>query len=168
MGLLFQTARLTVKEADLELSLSERSALHQRIPQILTPAVVENLPPYFHGIDSCHLAQQWLERMLAESRLFLVSSEDGTLMGLLFACVDNDNDAHIGYLLAQEFWGKGFASELLQGFISEVSNSENWSKLIGGVDQTNIASAKLLKKLGFVERPAEDNGVIFFEYQILS
>jgi RimJ/RimL family protein N-acetyltransferase len=168
MGLSFQTARLTVKEADLELSLSERSALHQRIPQILTPAVVENLPPYFHGIDSCHLAQQWLERMLAESRLFLVSSDDRTLMGLLFAYVDNDNDAHIGYLLAQEFWGKGFASELLQGFISEVSNSENWSKLIGGVDQTNIASAKLLKKLGFVERPAEDNGVIFFEYRILS
>lgn len=168
MGLSFQTARLTVKEADLELSLSERSALHQRIPQILTPAVVENLPPYFHGIDSCHLAQQWLEHMLAESRLFLVSSDDGTLMGLLFAYVDNDNDAHIGYLLAQEFWGKGFASELLQGFISEVSNSENWSKLIGGVDQTNIASAKLLKKLGFVERPAEDNGVIFFEYRILS
>lgn len=166
MGLSFQTARLTVKEADLELSLSERSALHQRIPQILTPAVVENLPPYFHGIDSCHLAQQWLERMLAESRLFLVSSDDRTLMGLLFAYVDNDNDAHIGYLLAQEFWGKGFASELLQGFISEVSNSENWSKLIGGVDQTNIASAKLLKKLGFVERPGEDNGVAFFEYRI--
>lgn len=166
MGLSFQTTRLSVEELDPSCPQSEHTTLYQRIPQILTPAVVENLPPYFHGIDSRELAQQWLERMLSESRLMLVRSQQGTLMGLLFAYVESEREAHIGYLLAEEFWGKGFASELLQGFITQATQSECWEKLIGGVERSNVASAKLLQKMGFTEQAGGGNGVVFFEYNI--
>ncbi|HCE2343325.1 TPA: GNAT family N-acetyltransferase [Vibrio parahaemolyticus] len=166
MAISFKSQRLTVVEITGGFALSEHSYLLERIPQILTSAVVENLPPYFHGIASSEQARIWLERMLLESRLLQVEAENHELIGFLFAYVESDNYAHIGYLLAEEYWGQGLASELLQGFIDEVVKSESWVKLIGGVDQSNTASAKLLKKLGSVEQPVNDGGVVFYEYMI--
>ncbi|EHH2475082.1 GNAT family N-acetyltransferase [Vibrio vulnificus] len=166
MVIAFESQRLTVVEVAGGLDLSKHSFLLERIPQILTPAVVENLPPYFHEIGSSEQARIWLERMLSESRLLQVETEEHDLIGFLFTYVENDESAHIGYLLAEEYWGRGLACELLQGFINEVKKSESWVKLIGGVDQSNTASAKLLKKLGFIEQPANDSGVVFYEYTI--
>ncbi|HCM0711506.1 TPA: GNAT family N-acetyltransferase [Vibrio parahaemolyticus] len=166
MAISFESQRLTVVEITEGFELSKHSCLLERIPQILTPAVVENLPPYFHEIGSSEQARIWLERMLLESRLLQVEAEGRELIGFLFAYVENDEYAYIGYLLAEEYWGRGLASELLQGFIHEVEKSESWLKLIGGVVQSSIASAKLLKKLGFIAQPTKDSGVVFYEYTI--
>ncbi|MCG9730878.1 GNAT family N-acetyltransferase [Shewanella sp. Isolate13] len=166
MTISFATQRLRVVEVSGELALTERSVLIQQIPNILTPLVVENLPPYFHGINSCELAGAWFDRMLLESRLLQVKSETDELIGFLFAYVENESDAHIGYILTEEYWGKGLASELLQSFIEEVAKIESWSKLVGGVETSNVASVNLLKKLGFVEQPVNESGVAFYEYTI--
>ena len=166
MTISFETQRLRVAEISGDLSLTERSVLIEEIPSILTPLVVENLPPYFHGITSCELARVWLDRMLSESRLLQVKSEAQELIGFLFAYVENESDAHIGYLLNEKYWGKGLASELLKSFIEEVVNTEPWLKLVGGVETSNVASANLLKKLGFIEQPINESGVSFYEYTI--
>lgn len=166
MAISFETQRLKVSEVTENLSDVDRLPLLSEIPRILTPSVVESLPPYFHGIDSEVLADGWLSRMLSESRLLLVTSAGDELIGFLFVYVENDNDAHIGYLLAEKFWGKGLASELLRGFIDVVSEKEVWLKLIGGVNPTNIVSAKVLKKLGFIEQVGDATDVVFFEYSI--
>ncbi|WP_394145705.1 GNAT family N-acetyltransferase [Vibrio atypicus] len=166
MAISFESQRLKVVEITEEFDLSKHSYLLERIPQILTPAVVENLPPCFDEIRSSEQAGIWLERMLLESRLLQVKAEGHDLIGFLFAYVENDEYARIGYLLAEEYWGWGLASELLQGFIHEVEKSESWLKLIGGVEQSNIASTKLLKKLGFIEQPSKESGVVFYEYTI--
>mgnify|MGYP000256463622 CR=1 FL=1 len=166
MTISFETERLRVVEVSGELSLTERSVLLEQIPDILTPLVVENLPPYFHGITSCELAGTWLDRMLSDSRLLQVKSQTHELIGFLFAYVENESNVHIGYLLSEEYWGQGLASELLRSFIEEVSKIEPWSKLIGGVETSNAASANLLKKLGFVGRPANESDVVFYEYMI--
>jgi len=166
MGMSYTTARMNIVEVESQLSSEVRHALLKRVPEILTPEVVENLPPYFHNIDSAQQAQVWLERMLSDSRLLQVKSASGELIGFLFIYVENQRDAHIGYLLAEEYWGKGLASELLKGFIQEISRSEPWNKLIGGVDRSNLASAHLLKNLGFVERDGDEGAVVFYEYTI--
>ncbi|CAK4074680.1 GNAT family N-acetyltransferase [Vibrio sp. 16] len=167
MAIAFETQRLRVEEISGNLSPDEQSILIKQIPTILTPPVVENLPPYFHSITSRQLAQVWLDQMLLESRLLQVKSTANELIGFLFAYVESENNAaHIGYLLCEECWGKGLASELLQSFIKEVARTESWSKLVGGVDTSNVASANLLKKLGFIERPENESGVIFYEYTI--
>lgn len=108
-------------------------------------------------------ARAWLERMLADSRLLQIKSASGELIGFLFIYVEDNRDAHIGYLLAEAFWGKGLASELLTGFIQQALSSEFWAKLIGGVERSNVASAHLLKKLGFVERSGDKGPVVFYE-----
>ena len=162
----FETARLQVFEASMDMPAWECSELLLSIPPLLTPTVVENLPRHFSGIDSKTTAQAWLERMLRESCLFLVKSKSDGLIGFLFASSEKGRDAHIGYLLSEDTWGKGFGTELLQGFIEYVSQSTTWDKLIGGVSQDNAASAHLLKKLGFVEQPGRNGNVVFYEYTV--
>jgi len=166
MAISFETPRLKVSEIQQDIPISERSALIERITEILTPLVVENLPPYFHGIDSPELADAWLDRMLSESRLFQVGTTEITIIGFLFVSVEDNHDAHIGYLLSEEFWGKGIASELLRGFISAAPITEPWTKLVGGVVKSNIASANLLRKLGFVAQSNDGSDVVFYEYVI--
>ncbi len=163
MTLSFTTQRLKVVEVDAHISSDERAQLLADVPQILTPTVVAALPPYFHGVNSFAAAEVWLEQMLAQSRLLRVQSVDGEVIGFLFIYVAPDNVAHIGYVLAQASWGKGLATELLQGLMIEARKTP-WHKLVGGVDQGNLASVKLLKKLGFVAQEADENGVIMFEY----
>lgn len=166
MAISFKTARLDISELTDNLSLTERSALLKQIPHILSPRVVEHLPPYFHGIVCEKTAEIWFTRMLSESRLLQVKYKNTGTIGFMFIYPENEFAAHIGYLLAEEYWGKGLASELLQGFISHIRATGPWQKLIGGVAESNIASCALLTKAGFVSHTAPENGVIFYEYAI--
>ncbi len=167
MVLRYETSRLNVFETDGALKPSDLSKLLDRIIVLLTPAVVENLPPYFQNINSLSEAREWYERMLVESHLFILKDKgDNSIIGFLFAYIENDCDAHIGYLLGEKYWRQGLATELLKGFINYAGKKEDWGKLIGGVDKSNVVSSKLLIKLGFVEQPVEDGQVVFYEYNL--
>ena len=168
MLLSFETPRLSIAEITSNINSVRLSQLLAAIPQILTPEVVENLPPYFHDINTQSDARVWYERMMRESRLWIVTDSQLDLpIGFIFAFVEC-NTAHIGYLLNQASWGKGLASELLRAFIDEAANTR-WHRLIGGVDRSNIASTKLLLKLGFVEQLAKkESEVVFYEYWLVA
>ena len=51
--------------------------------------------------------------MLDECRLLMLQSQQQEVVGLLFIYTEK-HDAHIGYLLAEQYWGQGLAFELLQ------------------------------------------------------
>lgn len=165
MNCLFETERLTVSEfvaADTE--AGERAFLNQVI-SVLTPAVAENLPDYFHGINTSQTAGEWLERMLAESRLFTVAHQQSAdLAGFIFVYGSDAPNVHLGYLLKESEWGKGLASEMLTGFIDYAGEETAWEVLIAGVDPANVASAGLLKKLNFIRQPVADEGSHFYHY----
>lgn len=165
MALSFNTPRLNVIEINSNTAKLEQTALVNALPAILTPAVVANLPGYFQGIDSIAAAEKWLANMLNECRLLMVQSQHQDVVGLLFIYTENQ-DAHIGYLLAEQYWGRGLAFELLQGFINLASTQSHWHKLIAGVDESNTPSIKLLKKLAFEEQASKENGMLFFEFNL--
>ncbi|MCH2088077.1 MAG: GNAT family N-acetyltransferase [Pseudoalteromonas sp.] len=165
MVISFNTLRLNVIEIDSNAAKSEQTALVNALPAILTPAVVANLPGYFQGIDSIAAAEKWLANMLNECRLLMLQSQQQEVVGLLFIYTEN-HDAHIGYLLAEQYWGQGLAFELLQGFINLASTQSHWHKLIAGVDESNTPSIKLLKKLAFEEQASKENGMLFFEFNL--
>ena len=165
MVISFNTLRLNVIEIDSNAAKSEQTALVNALPAILTPAVVANLPGYFQGIDSIAAAEKWLANMLNECRLLMMQSQQQEVVGLLFIYTENHN-AHIGYLLAEQYWGQGLAFELLQGFINLASTQSHWHKLIAGVDESNTPSIKLLKKLAFEEQASKENGMLFFEFNL--
>jgi len=165
MAISFNTPRLNVIEIDSNAAKSEQTVLVNALPAILTPAVVANLPGYFQGIDSIAAAEKWLANMLNECRLLMVQSQHQEVVGLLFIHTEK-HDAHIGYLLAEQYWGQGLAFELLQGFINLADTQSHWHKLIAGVDESNTPSIKLLKKLAFEEQASKENGMLFFEFNL--
>ncbi|WP_217874193.1 GNAT family N-acetyltransferase [Pseudoalteromonas shioyasakiensis] len=165
MALSFNTPRLNVIEINSNAAKSKRTTLVNALPAILTPAVVANLPGYFQGIDSIAAAEKWLANMLNECRLLMLQSQHQDVVGLLFIYTEN-HDAHIGYLLAEQYWGQGLAFELLQGFINLAGTQSQWQKLIAGVDESNTPSIKLLKKLAFEEKASKENGMSFYEFNL--
>jgi len=58
--------------------------------------------------------------------------------------------AEIGYLLGREHWGKGYAAEAVTAFVEFSLATLNVRRLEATVDARNVASNKLLERLGFV------------------
>lgn len=167
MALAFTTSRLKVTELSDNIEPSELESLLARVPKLLSSKVVEHLPPNFQGIYSKADAQDWFEKMTSQSRLLLVESDELNIaVGFLFVFVESGGEAHIGYLLGENYWGQGLASELLRGFIKQVANSESWSKLVGGVEHANESSSRLLLKLGFIEQPRNEEGIVYYMYSL--
>lgn len=167
MPINFETERLKVTELSAALPTEKYEALILQIPYILTAPVVNNLPPYFHGINDKNQASKWLERMFLDSRLLQITTLSHELIGFIFIHENTDATAHIGYLLAESHWGKGLATELLKGLINTVHITEPWKMLIAGVDTSNLASINLLIKAGFVKQKSTDPLNVFFNYRFL-
>ncbi len=66
--------------------------------------------------------------------------------------------------MGDEYWHKGYGSELLSGLLDYLHQHPFIEKLVGGVDQDNIASAKLLEKVGFTAKEEKHPMVVFYEY----
>ncbi len=147
MMLAYSTQRIDV----IELASAEQiDAFAQELSDILTPAVVSYLPPFFARVRDRESARDLLENMLKQSRVYcLCSRANRELMGLVFASIDIQHSTNIGYLLAEQFWGQGVATELMTAFVEQYAPQQQWQTLIAGVDKGNEASIKLLNKLGF-------------------
>lgn len=167
----FSSARLSILEANSQLDRIGRESIYHSIIQILTPEVVSQLPPYFSNINTPVSAQTWFERMLNESRFFLVyQCNKQKLIGFSFLFLDESNtkrkEAHLGYLLAKETWGQGFASELVTALIEHCQQNNIADRLIAGVDETNLASIALLKKVGFRQTNHNETNTLTFHLEL--
>ncbi|PQJ87424.1 GNAT family N-acetyltransferase [Aliivibrio sifiae] len=161
----FTTTRLEVANVDSCLvSGLMKPQLLSEIVSLLSPSVVESLPPYFHDINTELDAEVWLLKMVAESHLFSVKRKGlEPIIGFVFLYESDNATAHLGYLLAESSWHQGYGSELLFGLLKNCRDNQLVEKIIGGVDIGNVVSAKLLEKVGFVATQEGGNGVIFYE-----
>ncbi len=74
---------------------------------------------------------------------------DSEFIGTVALVKDNEDD-EIGYRFIQEYWGKGYATEICEGLII-YCKSVGIRKIIGCVVDENIASAKILERFNFME-----------------
>jgi ribosomal-protein-alanine N-acetyltransferase len=58
-------------------------------------------------------------------------------------------DVRLGYVLAESAWGRGYGSELVEGFVRWCHDRVEVQKLIAGVAADNPASIRILEKSGF-------------------
>ena len=131
-----------------------RSALEKGLGEILTPAVLAHLPHPLQ-LGPRHNVSDWIDARAAEAEVHLVTmTTTGSLAGLLIlAPFDGEPpDIHIGYLFAEEVWGKGLATEMLLGLVGAAPRPV---RLLAGVEAGNPASARVLEKAGFA-KPGED------------
>jgi RimJ/RimL family protein N-acetyltransferase len=168
----FKTERLLVQHWSSTLgNEEERRLLVKALVDILTPMVLEHLPPSLQVEQTKEAVSSWITKRAVESEVYLVISQQSKiLIGLLILVNDPllgpSSRVHIGYLLSQPAWGKGFASELVSGLVIEALNNAPMT-LIGGVAKGNKASAHILRKRGFsVEPVLSDDDVEVFALNV--
>ncbi len=62
---------------------------------------------------------------------------------------DQDGEPEIGYWIARDHWGKGYATEAGRAVIQIARHTLRYKRLVSGHFADNPASGKVLRKLGF-------------------
>lgn len=91
------------------------------------------------------------ERVRANASNTLLAVEDGGEFVGTISSFTIEGDREISYWIATERWGRGLASEALSAFLA----IELTRPLHGRVADHNAASAKVLRRAGFVEVGSE-------------
>ena len=160
----FDTARLQVRNwrGSLDDGLRQQQLCEEFLP-VLTADVLQHLPPPLQLSGQPDEIAKWVQDRAAESNVFTIRTNDrNALVGLLilaeFPADDHGpSSLHLGFLFAQNAWGQGYASELVEGLVQWADNRGTPTQLLGGVEKSNPASARVLQKCGF-EKVADMSG----------
>lgn len=153
----FETPRLLVKEWHLLSSGDwQQQELGQVVAALLTEPVTRSLPTSWHGSYTPDRAREWIKQRDREGATLLVIDKlTQRPVGLLILLQmraeeeDGDREVRLGYLLAEDAWGQGIASELVRGFVGWCRNQTSISSIAGGVALDNPASRRVLQKNSF-------------------
>lgn len=107
--------------------------------------------PRHHTVEDTHqfLAfseQQW--QTTSHGPLLIERLEDGVLLGSTGLALDTPYRASTGYLLAQPYWGQGYASEVLTAMVA-LAEQSGLQRLEAICHHQHQASARVLEKCGF-------------------
>ena len=77
------------------------------------------------------------------------SKESDALIGFIKIAEFESDKVEVGYAVIPTFWGKGYASEMLQTMMDSSRKHFGMKTLVGVVQEQNMASRKMLEKFGF-------------------
>ena len=77
----------------------------------------------------------------------VVRRDDRELVGMLELRIDKFQ-ADLGYVIAREYWGNGFATEITRSVIEWAMSQKNIFRVWATCDIENSASARVLEKAG--------------------
>ena len=82
-------------------------------------------------------------------RLACIEKASGTLIGFCgLKYLEEMEEVDLGYRFLPDYWGKGYASESSQAVMAYGRESLGLEQIIGLVHPENIASARVLTKVG--------------------
>lgn len=73
--------------------------------------------------------------------------EDKKFLGWCMLKKVNEKTLELGYMSLQQYWGKGYMSELALFLMEYAHTKINYPQVIARVNRGNIASVKILKKI---------------------
>ena len=95
-------------------------------------------------------AEKFIKRSSPDDLRFSVFY-DGILVGGVGLSFEDNNQLDLGYWIAKDYWGNGFATEASKGLIDYVKNETEFKAITACYVKGNKTSAKVLMKLGFIE-----------------
>jgi RimJ/RimL family protein N-acetyltransferase/ubiquinone/menaquinone biosynthesis C-methylase UbiE len=124
------------------------------VAEILNARTTVALPESWRGDFSIDRANVWIgERDRESPTLLAVETAMERPVGLVVLAEDpigeSAVDLRIGYVIAEDAWGRGLATELVAGLIDWARTRPSVHTLTGGVDPANQASVRVLEKSGF-------------------
>lgn len=99
-------------------------------------------------------ADQFVARVVSQDRrrdnTFLIEHEDEGPVGVIGFFADQDPWPEAGYWIGRPYWGRGFASEALDGALGWVRRGWKRRAVTAGHFVDNPASGRVLEKAGFL------------------
>lgn len=129
--------------------------LPSAVSTILNARTTKALPPDWQGDYPPERSRNWVSERDGESPTLLAvakSSRDPVGLVILFETSEDPNmkpQLRIGYVIAEDRWGEGFASELVEGLLTCAQTAGRFGSIIAGVEPDNHASVRVLVKAGF-------------------
>ena len=95
-------------------------------------------------------AEKFIKRSSPDDLRFSIFYDE-ILVGGVGVSFEEHNQLDLGYWVAKDYWGNGFATEASKGLINYVKNETEFKAITACYVKGNKTSAKVLKKLGFIE-----------------
>ena len=152
----FETERMVVDDWPRLQTVDTAQELRNAfLVSLLTKAVTRDLPPSWQGpYDTDRAASWFVDRQRESTVLLVVDRSDSRPVGLVILSEsgngDRSMDIRLGYMIVENAWGRGLATEVVAGFAEWCRGDGNVRSVIGGVTDGNSASARVLQKNGFV------------------
>jgi len=127
---------------------------------LLTAEVTAALPTDWQGRYDAERAAAWVRARDGESTVLLAIDRSAPV-GLLIISGEGEaptHDVRIGYLLNEASWGRGFATELIGGFVAWCRSFGAVRSVTAGVESTNAASVRALEHHDFSPTDTTSSG----------
>lgn len=89
----------------------------------------------------------------------IILKETNELIGNVQIRINNDNksEGRLSYWIGKTYWGKGYATETVQSFLSFLFNNSSIEQITADHFIENPASGKVLEKCGFAKLPPKED-----------
>ena len=81
----------------------------------------------------------------------IITNDGGQNIGYVQLCQLDDGTWEIGYHIAKDFTGKGYATEAVKAFLAVITEKLNIKEIYGICLAENTASVRVLEKCGFTK-----------------
>ncbi len=117
----------------------------------------QSIEDFQYAARSLDDVKAWLEPSYHDSTTLLWTiRKQGPVIGLVEVCLEAEysdaqtNVCRIGYFLAWQEHNQGYATEALRGVVNWLFQNTELERIEAGVTLHNVASYRVLEKLGFI------------------
>lgn len=112
--------------------------------------MTQRMPHPFRVDDAEDFVLQVASQDPKRANTFLIEHEDHGPVGVIGMFQNTDAVPEAGYWIGREFWGRGYATEALEGALVWASTRWKRRALMAGHYADNPASGRVLEKAGFL------------------
>ncbi len=140
-----ETSRLLLRLPVLDdaIAIFQKYAQDQEVTKYLIWQPHENINITREFIHRC--IQCWQDETAFP--WVIVRKSNNELVGMIELRIDKFR-ADLGYVIAREYWGNGYATEITKSVIEWAMAQENIYRVWATCDVENLASARVLEKMG--------------------
>ena len=112
--------------------------------------MTQRMPHPFGVRDADDFVLQVAAQDPARANTFIIEHEDLGPVGVIGMFEGDDRVPETGYWIGREYWGRGFATEALDGALVRASRKWKRRAMVAGHFADNPASGRVLEKAGFL------------------